>query len=209
MFFTLPVRLQGTTPNWVRSRMKIAIRFFILIGWMIGLFACQNAGTGGSSNGDGFPSQKTGSNWRLSLTASIPDSAADSGIAYNRLVAGQDLDATDGFDNSFDVRALLIGSVGAYFDHTTEPIYDSQSAKIWSDVRADGLPQDWNFVVAVDSVAPVTLKWTLPTGEINCVTNKFVLTDQDGSGGATDMCATGSLAYTANGPARHFVLRVS
>jgi hypothetical protein len=189
--------------------MKIAIRVFILVGWVIGLFACQNSGGDGSWNSDGSLSRKTGSNWRLSLTASTPDSAADSGIAYNRLVAGQDLDATNGFDNSFDVRALLTESVGAYFDHTADPIYDFQSTKIWSDVRAKGLPQDWNFVVAVDNAAPVTLKWTLPTGEINCMTNKFLLTDQDGSGGTTDMCATGLLAYTANGQMRHFVLRVS
>jgi len=188
--------------------MKIAVRILILAGWMIGLFGCLNSGNDGSSKGV-VPSEKTGSDWRLNLTASVPDSAADNGIAYNRLVAGQNLDATNGFDNSYDVRALLVGSAGAYFDHTAEPIYDSQSTKIWSDVRGRELPQDWNLVVAVNGVAPVTLKWTLPTGDISCVTNKFVLTDQDGSGGTTDMCSTGSLAYTSDGQIRHFVLRVS
>jgi len=153
--------------------------------------------------------EKSGSNWRLSLIVSIPDSAADTGFAYNRLVAGQDLQATDGFDNSFDVRALLIGSVGAYFDHTADMNYDVQSMKIWSDVRAEGLPRDWEFVVTAGNVAPVTMKWTLPTGEFSCTTHQFFLTDTDGAGAPTDMCAVESFAYTADGQVRHFVLKVS
>jgi hypothetical protein len=189
--------------------MKIAIRGFILAGCIVGLVACQNGGDDSRPQGETSLPEKTGTSWIVTLTASIPDPAADNGVAYNRLVAGQDENATDGFDNGFDLRALLTESLEAYFDHTGDMNYDPQSMQIWNDVRAMGLPQDWNIVVKAGRGAAVTLKWILPSGNVDCATNQFILVDSDGAGAQTDMCSTGSLAYTGDGQMRHFVLRVS
>lgn len=148
-------------------------------------------------------------NWTLGLTVSVPDPAADGGVAHNNLKAGQNADATDAFDNGQDVRALLAGSVQAYFDHTADADYDPYSKQIWYDIRDLGLPQSWEVVVHAGNGVPVTLSWTLPAGEVSCATNQFILQDADGQLPQTDLCATGSLSYVGDGQARHFVLRVS
>ena len=155
------------------------------------------------------PPMGTISNWTLTLTASVPDSAADGGVNYNRLVAGEDAGATDLFDNGRDVRALLAGSLEAYFDHSADANYGSYSKQIWRDIRAPGLPKTWSLIVKAESGAEVTLRWTLPAEGATCSTSQFVLEDVDGVVGRTDMCSNGFLVYTSDGPLKHFMLKVS
>lgn len=179
---------------------------------------CERTGRHGRSHrrcdeppppGDTPPPGGSSANWTLLLTVTVPDPMADGGAASNHLKAGQNADATDAFDNGHDVRALLAGSVQAYFDHAADANYDRYSKQIWYDIRNPELPQSWEVVVHAGNGVPVTLSWTLPAGEVSCATNRFILQDADGQLPQTDLCATGSFTYTGDGQIRHFVLTVS
>jgi hypothetical protein len=182
-----------------------SVRCLALAGLVIGLSACSNHGGGSSDSA----TPTTGPGWSLTLTASVPDAMADGGMAYNRLKAGQDPEATDLFDNGRDVRALLYGPVEAYFDHTADSRYDDQSQQVWYDLRDMKLPEEWDVVVNAAKGTTITLNWTVPTGEVNCTENRFSLWDVDGGLGETDLCKKESLTYTADGQSRRFLLRAS
>jgi len=183
-----------------------------LIG-LIGLSACQEAPSGNGMpppNNRGTPPPPAAApSWSLVLTAFVPDPSADSGMASNRLKAGQDSMATDLFDNGRDVRALLSGTLDVYFDHSPDAGYDGFSKKIWHDIRSPGLPKDWNVAVKAGSGVTVTMTWTLPAGEVGCATNQFVLEDSAGVIPPTNLCGNEALQFTGDGQPRYFVLRIS
>ena len=147
--------------------------------------------------------------WQLTMRVSVPDDAADGGMAYNRLVAGSGDTATDGFDNAWDVRAFLSGPLDAYFTHSGDTGYDDTSEQLWQDIRNGVLPATWPILVMAESGRTVTMQWTLPEGDINCVSNMFILEDSDGILGQTDLCVTDSLSFDGDGLLRRFVLSVS
>jgi hypothetical protein len=147
--------------------------------------------------------------WRLVLKVSVPDSAADTGLASNRLVAGVEETATEEFDNAWDVRALLIGPVQAYFSHAGDTGYGLDSQSLWQDIRVNNVPAEWVVEVDSENGRPVTVRWTTPQGEVSCDTNHFTLEDFDGSLGLTDLCATDSLNFTGDGVTRRLILKVS
>jgi hypothetical protein len=184
------------------------IRAACLIG-TIGLFACQGVEpdapiTGGNtpppSDGGTIPPVTGGSapptgttlfNYKLTVTVSVPDSAADGGLAYNRLVVGAVADATDGFA------------------HAGDSGYNLDSQQLWHDIRAGGLPQEWRVEVLAGTGRTVTLFWDAPAAEAGCGTYQVSLQDADGPLGQADLCAAGSMTYVGDGQLRHFVLRVS
>lgn len=174
---------------------------FIIIGLAI-ISGCQ--GGGGSDSGNQTPS-----GWQVTLNISVPDGAADGGVAYNRLVAGSEPTATNTFDNAWDIRAFLAGPVEAYFTHEGEVGYAVGSQALWQDIREAVLPAEWEIEVVAEAGRTVTLSWTLPTAGVNCGSHQFSLWDLDGQLGETDLCTTESLTYVSDGQLRHFVLKVS
>lgn len=147
--------------------------------------------------------------WQMTLVVSVPDNAADGGQAYNRLVAGMDEAGSDGFDPLLDIRAFLAGPVEAFFAHAGDPGYDLNSDQLWQDIRAGGFPKQWAIDVVAAAGRTVTVSWVLPTGEVSCESNQFVIEDSDGQLPQTDLCAAGSMNYVGDGLVRHFVVRVS
>lgn len=147
--------------------------------------------------------------WRLELKVSVPEASADTGLAYNRLVAGEEDTATEGYDHPWDVRALLAGPVKAYFSHAGEAGYGLDSQTLWQDIRKNTLPAQWVVEVNAESGRAVTVRWTLPQGEVNCDTHGFTLEDFDGTLGQTNLCAEESLTYLGDGVVRRLVLKVS
>ncbi len=194
------------------NRMKRTIQGFFLAIGMLGLFACQDGGHDGApSTGGGATIETKPGAWQVALKVSVPDSASDGEVAYNRLVAGTGESATDGFDNALDIRALLYGDapVQAYFAHAGDAGYDINSQQLWQDVRPLNLPLEWRIEVIAGSGRTVTFSWAPPAGGASCATNQFVLWDADGQLPLTDLCATGPLTYAGDGQTRRFVLRVS
>ena len=182
------------------------------------LTACQadlshpgNPG-GSSGSGGGPPPTPQDGSWLLTLTASVEDSAADGGRAYNRLVAGQDPEATNGFDNARDVRALFSNSgqptIQAYFDHAADSGYDMNSNQIWHDIRGLVFPMTWELVVTAANGTNVDLAWKMPAGDVGCQTRGFILTDTGGAVPTTDLCLAGGLNFTADGRPKQFQLSV-
>ena len=162
----------------------------------------------GDSPSDESETTQTAS-WELVLKVSVTDSMADTGVAYNRLVAGTDATATDGFDNTRDIRAFLAGPIQAYFVHTGETGYDITSQELWHDIRQAELPLQWSIEVIAASGREVILEWDLPEGEVSCATHQFILEDSDGQLGNTDMCAVPTLTFVGDGLMRYFMLNVS
>jgi len=158
--------------------------------------------------GDG-PLPPPKSLWELKIKVSVPDGFSDGGTASNRMVAGTDSTATDAFDNSWDIRALLAGPIRAYFFHEGESGYDTGNDQLWYDIRAVDLPQEWSIKIFAENGREVTLEWDLPRGDADCGTNQFILTDEDGLISDTDLCVNPPITYQGDGLIRSFVLRVS
>lgn len=60
------------------------------------------------------------------------------------LTIGGDRTATDWFDNRWETRAMLAGSIQAYFYH---PEWGKETPYFWSDIRDLRLPKEWSFYV--------------------------------------------------------------
>lgn len=119
---------------------------------------------------------------------------ADIRVTYgddsNRLLLGADNRATDGFDNGFEIRAILGGYVQAYFEH---PEWNKETSYFWSDIRYINLPKEWVFYAASYYVnSQMRLSWELtdvpPTVDV-------FLTD-DATGSTIDMKLKSSYIYT-------------
>jgi hypothetical protein len=70
----------------------------------------------------------------------------EAGTGYNRLILGADATATDGYDNDWEVYAMLGGKIEAYFPHFDWPMVHQV---FWRDIRAKapGTTTEWSFVV--------------------------------------------------------------
>ena len=204
------------------QKIKSTLGLIVLIVAAAGLISCAGEDGKAPSTGGGTPPTDTvppppggdppggaASPWKLTLTVSAPDPAADDGVNISRLAAGEDPAATDLFDNGRDARALLSGTLDVYFDHSPDAGYDGFSKKIWHDIRSPGLPKDWNVAVKAGSGVTVTMTWTLPAGEVGCATNQFVLEDSAGVIPPTNLCGNEALQFTGDGQPRYFVLRIS
>lgn len=184
--------------------MMRSLLFFLAFAFVAGCSA------GGGPSGGGSPKgmAPAADSWDLVLKVSVHDEDADGGIAYNRLVAGQDDKASEDFDTAWDVRAFLAGPVKAYFAHEGESGYDT-GPNLWQDFRSKSLPAEWAFDVVSEAGRPVTVYWKMPEGEVSCDSNRFTLEDADGRLGTTDLCSQESLIYNGDGAPRHFVLKVT
>jgi len=161
------------------------------------------------SEGNQSPDVTVAGGWRVVLKVSVPEAAADTGLAYNRLVAGEEDTATEEYDQPWDVRALLAGPVKAYFSHAGDSGYGLDGQALWQDIRPNTVPAEWVVEVNAESGRAVTVRWTLPQGEVNCDTNGFTLEDFDGTLGQTNLCAEESLTYLGDGVTRRLILKVS
>ena len=164
---------------------------------------------GGSRSGPaGQEPIKETREWQLSLSFSVVEAGADGGMVVNRLVAGGDPSATEGYDQSQDIRALLRGPLKAYFSHEGELGYDPGGSLLWKDMRKSVLPLEWRVGVEVEAPRPVLVSWELPEGEVSCLTHQFILEDVAGQLPSVDLCLGELLSYESNGEAKQFVLRV-
>lgn len=88
--------------------------------------------------------------WEANITVT-------SGSAKSRLSFGQQPDATDQKDNRYDVRAMLSGTLHAWFDN--------DEADLWRDIRATGEANEWQLKITSGTDSPISISWdpsTLP-----------------------------------------------
>jgi hypothetical protein len=112
------------------------------------------------------------------------------GEDITHLTVGGDPTGTDGYDNLWEMRALLGGDLQAYFYH---PEWGKETPYFWSDIRGMRIPDDWNFYVSfVYTDMPVDIYWDLSAAPD---TLEFYLVD--GYNGTTiDMRSRSSYVYT-------------
>jgi len=90
--------------------------------------------------------------WRADVTASSTGDA-------NTLILGSALDATDGFENAYEARAILSGNLMAYFYH---PEWGMETPYFWSDIKDPSLPGEWPFYVSSQYTGrDIVLSWAL------------------------------------------------
>ncbi len=131
--------------------------------------------------------------WEAQIVASTPDGAE------NRLYFGQKLDATDGYDSRYEVRAMLSGDIKAYFPHTE---WDVLAEQFWRDIKAPDQVKSWTFEVdtALGGVE-IALKWIpskLPEGYVVELTDMATFD-------VIDMTSQSNYYYTNTGP-RQFAI---
>jgi hypothetical protein len=110
----------------------------------------------------GFPDEAH-SSWEVDLQVTLPDAAADSGLASNKLILGSDTRATNRFDNTLDTVAYTGGALSARFIHPEDML---SKAQLWQDFRGDQYPQTWDMEIASPLAGTVRLSWngkTLPS----------------------------------------------
>jgi len=134
--------------------------------------------------------------WKADITVSA---MTDS----NRLILGQAGDATDGFENSYEGRALLSGNLMAYFYY---PEWGMDTAYFWSDIKDATLPKEWVFYIGSQYTdKDITLKWNLKAPE----TLKVYIVD-DTPGTVVDMRENSSYIYrNTSTAARKFTVHAS
>ncbi len=132
--------------------------------------------------------------FEMEIRVSVPDAAADHGIATNRLVAGSHKPATEGFDPLFDVPALFYDdTLRAAFPH---PALPPEQQSLWRDIRTDQLPLSWTFEISSNKdQRPITLQWFSTVGPVGCEGVHFNLTDE-GTGQVIDMGVATNYTYT-------------
>lgn len=125
-----------------------------------------------------------GSGWQFEITAKVLN-------AENRLVVGQEPDASDGLDGMYDVPALLSGDIQAYID--------LEGDTYWKDIKeACAAPCKKTWTLVVESWAEgqtVELGWK-PSGMPAGV--RMVLTDM-ATGEEIDMKKEQGYAYVNRG----------
>lgn len=122
--------------------------------------------------------------WKARITATYGDDS-------NSVIIGAATDATDGFENAYEARAILSGVLQTYFSH---PEWGADTEYFWTDVRDTALPKEWVFYVYMQySGRDVTLTWNLDVPDT--VGLKLI----DGSTGAeVDMKSHPSFTYTSD-----------
>jgi hypothetical protein len=115
----------------------------------------------------------------------------EAGSGYNRLVLGADDTATDGYDDMWEVYAMLSGEIQVYFPH---PEWNMSHEVFWRDIRthAPGTTTEWLFVVESSLYDyEFTIKWDLSKVPESY---SLVLID-DATGQEIDMRATASYSF--------------
>ena len=131
--------------------------------------------------------------WRAGITAFSGD---DSNTIY---FAAAD-DATDGFENGYESRAIMAGKLVAYFYH---PEWGVDTAYFWSEGKDTRLPKDWEFYVKSNYTA-VNMNWAVAETP---QTVELYLVDEY-TGGVVDMKNALSYAYASSSSVpRKFTIR--
>jgi len=162
------------------------------------------------------PSLLWAGDWKMSFEVSAPDPGADGGQVTNRLEAGGASTATDGYDNTLDVLALLSGPVQAAFSHENESDYPDHLQVLWRDIRSAGIPKTWRIrVVSRQNGLPVTLTWTTPPSVPSDFCHRGAVSLQDETTGELiDLNRVNSYSFTSHGGSgspevRYLALNVS
>ena len=77
--------------------------------------------------------------WKAKIEIDVPD-MGDTGQA----ILGAATDATDGFENGYESRAVLSGYVMTYFRHSE---WGQDTPFFWTDIRDTNLPKEWSWTV--------------------------------------------------------------
>jgi len=94
--------------------------------------------------------------WSADMQLSVLDDSS-------RLILGAATDATDGFENAYETRAIIAGYLSAYFYH---PEWGVDTPYFWTDIRSASLPNEWVFYVACSYTnRNVSVRWTLDVPE--------------------------------------------
>lgn len=119
--------------------------------------------------------------WRVDVTMSVSDDS-------QRLTLGAANDATDGFENAYETRAVLAGYLTAYFYH---PEWGVDTDYFRSDIRDTALPEEWTSYVSSQHVnRDITMSWAIDAPE----TLELRLVDEE-LGTAVDMRTQSSYTY--------------
>jgi len=148
-----------------------------------------------------IPGVSKAEDWRMTFDVSADDPSADGGRLVNRLEAGGASDATDGYDNTVDVLALLSGPVQAAFSHENDTNYPEALQLLWRDIRSAKIPNSWRIrVVSRESGLPVKLAWSVPPPVSSDVCHGDSVTLRDETTGQTiDLTQDSSYTFTAAG----------
>lgn len=74
----------------------------------------------------------------------------------NELVIGAASDASDGFDNGYEVRAILSSRLAAYFLY---PEWGLETGYFWTDIKDTGFPKEWKFYVVSSVSEQIDMVW--------------------------------------------------
>lgn len=126
--------------------------------------------------------------WQVDFQVALPDPAADSGLASNRLILGVDNTASDNFDNLLDTVAYAGGGINAYFLH---PEYATAKSRLWQDVRGNQLPKTWEVEVSSSLDGQASITW-----DADAIPSNVSLKLTDGETGASiDMKSMGEYTF--------------
>jgi hypothetical protein len=136
--------------------------------------------------------------WKVKIKINVED-REDSGKA----ILGAATDATDGFENAYEARAILSGHLMTYFFH---PEWSKDTNFFWTDVRDTALPKEWSwYVQSRYRNREHTMTWTIDAPEglelylMDTVTGEVI-----------DMRAEGSYSYNNISTARRtFVIEAT
>jgi hypothetical protein len=122
----------------------------------------------------------------------------EAGKGYNRLVLGADETATDGYDNVWEVYALLDGEIQAYFPH---PEWNMAHEVFWRDIKAHapGSTKEWLFEIksSLNNINnnKFTIKW-----DISKIPDNYTISlIDDSTGQKIDMRSTTSYTFFYTG----------
>lgn len=136
--------------------------------------------------------------WKAKINVEAVD-MSDSGAA----ILGAATDATDGFENAYEARALLSGYLMAYFRH---PEWAQETQFFWTDIRDTILPKEWSWIVQSryrNRVHVVSWEIDAPVGLELYIMDTV-------TGDVIDMRAVSSYTYTnTSTAAREFVVEAT
>lgn len=122
----------------------------------------------------------------------------EAGTGYNRLVLGADETATDGYDNVWEVYALLDGEIQAYFPH---PEWNMAHNVFWRDIKAHapGTAKEWLFEIksSLNNINNnnFTINWDISKIPESCTISLI----DDSTGQKIDMRSTTSHGFLYTG----------
>lgn len=123
--------------------------------------------------------------------------AATYGLDSNQIILGTAIDATDGFENGYESRAIMAGSLITFFYQPDWAASTPDAAEyFWTDIRATDLPKEWTFYISSSYTnKTINLNWEITAPDTLLLT----LYDDDstyGTGTSIDMKGQTSYSYT-------------